>query len=169
MLVGLICCTSVAESKRPDAGSAGSEALRPMLACRAIAADAERLACFDRAAKELEDAAAKHDVLVMDSRSITRARRSLFGFGMPSLDIFTGSKADEQIENEISSTVRTAQRDADGNWIITIEDGAVWHQTGGTIGGAVRNGDAIVIRRAALGSYFLRVGNRPGVKARREG
>lgn len=165
----LLIGTAADAARSRPADPPGSEALRPVFACRAIAKDQDRLACYDQAARTLEEASARHDVVVVDQQAVTQARRSLFGFSMPTLDIFRSARPDDAAESEITSTIRAAQRDADGNWVVTIEDGAVWHQTGGIVGGTVRPGEKVVIKRASLGSYFMRLGSRPGVKARREG
>ncbi|WP_419826554.1 hypothetical protein [Sphingomonas sp.] len=159
---------AAATAKRRSAEPTSSDALQPVLACRLVTGEAERLACYDKAAAVLGDAAAKRDIVVVDAQVVSKARRSLFGFSTAPLDLFK-SKADEPEPTEVSSTVRAARRDADGNWIVTIDDGAVWHQTGGMVGGTVKAGDAVIIKRATLGSYFMRLGKRPGVKARREG
>jgi hypothetical protein len=143
-------------------------------ACRSIADSAQRLACFDQSVAKLQEAADKQDIMVVDREQVRQTRRSLFGFSVPDLGIFGGgNKADKHTDDrddvkEITGTVRTARMDGEGNWIVTLDDGAVWHQTDGAVGIAPRAGGQVTIRRAALGSYFLRVGNQPGVKARRE-
>lgn len=160
------------------------EALQPLLSCRAETDAAARLACYDKAADALKAATERRDIVVVDKAEVQKARRSLFGFAIPSLKLFgADDRAGDQRRSgdrrgptgidaevdEVATSVRSARQDRDGLWIITMEDGAVWHQTGGTLAVTPKAGSAVTIRRAALGSYFLRVGRAPGVKARREG
>lgn len=163
---------AVAASQRPATDTQQSGALETVLNCRSIAGATERLACFDRSVDALQSATTKHDIMVVDREAVRRTRRSLFGFNLPGGSIFGDSdkRSDTpQEEREITSTVRSAHLAADGNWVVVLDDGAVWHQTDGTMAVTPKPGTPIVIRRAALGSYFLRVGSQPGVKARREG
>lgn len=150
-----------------------SPALGDVIACRAIADAAQRLACFDSKVGALQDATNKRDIVVVDRQEVREARRSLFGFTLPSLRIFGDSAsgkpdAEEPEQKEITATVRSARQDGADNWIIVLEDGAIWHQTDGAIAVGPKPGTQVTIRRAALGSYFIRVGKQPGVKARRE-
>ncbi|USI73325.1 hypothetical protein [Sphingomonas morindae] len=148
-----------------------------MLRCRTIAVATERLACFDQAATALDQAQSRHDIVVMDRQEIRQTRRSLFGFALPAIPLFAhdegsakGKEArhEEEEDAQISSTIREAHEGPDG-WVVTLEDGAVWRQTGGeTVGATLKPGMAVIVRRGALGSYFLKPGNRPGFKVRRE-
>jgi hypothetical protein len=143
-----------------------------IVGCRSISDAGQRLACFDRTVGALQDATAKHDIVVVDRQQVRETRRSLFGLSLPNLPIFgdsgTGKDADENRVKEVSSTVRSAREDGAGNWIVILEDGAVWHQTSGDIAIGPKPGTPVTIREAALGSYFMRIGKQPGVKARRE-
>jgi len=173
--VALILFTTAAYAAEPE--PARNTALDAVLNCRKLADPAQRLACFDKSVDSLQTANANRDIVVVDRGEIRKARRSLFGFNVPSLKIF-GSDQDRKVrgtpagiegeDDEINTTITSAHRDANGNWVVTLADGAVWRQTDGTIALGPRAGGAITIRRAALGSYFMRIGKQPGVKARRE-
>lgn len=150
-----------------------AKAFDEVVACRAIADNAQRLACFDQSVSKLQEAADKRDIMVVDREQIGETRRSLFGFSLPDIGIFGGGKPDRhggdaEDLKQITGTVRSARMDGAGQWIVTLEDGAVWHQTDGTLGIGPKPGTPVIVRRAALGSYFLKVGSQPGVKARRE-
>ena len=68
-------------------------------ACRAIADPTQRLACYDKQAGALLDAAQTGDVAVVDKAEVRKARKSLFGFTMPNIPFFAGDKsADEAPE-----------------------------------------------------------------------
>ena len=175
MSIGLLgAATAAVAAARDVPPMAGAKAFDQLLACKGIADSAQRLACYDQTVGTLADAKAKRDIVVVDKQEVREAKRSLFGFTLPNLRIFgdsdggKGKSAEEPEETEITATAQSARQDGDGNWIIVLDDGAVWHQTAGDIAMAPKPGTQITIRRAALGSYFLRVGKQPGVKARRE-
>lgn len=62
--------------------------LQQTLDCAAIKADAERLACYDRTVAALGKAEEAKEIVVTDREQMREARRSLFGFRLPSLRIF---------------------------------------------------------------------------------
>jgi len=72
--------------------------------------------------------------------------------------------------NQIEGTVAGVTQNADGGWIIKLADGSVWSQTDDTpVALDPRRGDKITVKRGALGSYFVKIGNQPGFKAKRIG
>ena len=149
-----------------SADDAGGRSVKALTECRAITADTARLACFDRAAAALAAAVEAKDVAIVDRQEIRRARRSLFGFALPSFSFLGGDDrggaqdadpAREAEFQEINSTVKSARASGSyGRFDITLDDGAVWQNTE-TLRVAPRSGAAVRIRRAAMGSYFLRV------------
>lgn len=143
--------------------------LSALEACRAIGADAARLACFDREADALLSATRTGELSVVDRADMKIARRSLFGFSLPKLPFFAGDKSGEDASDELATTIVSAQHAANGRYRITIAEGdAVWETTDTPMGfNMPRSGDKIVIKKASLGSYFLRVGGQIGVKGRR--
>ena len=138
-------------------------------ACRAIAADTARLACFDREAAALLAATASGQVSVVDRADMKAARRSLFGFALPRLPFFSGDKSAEDTVDQIESTIRSVQPIDNGRYRMTLADGdAVWETTESPMRlNMPRRGDKIVIKKASLGSYFLRIGGQIGVKGQR--
>jgi len=172
--VALLGTTAAAEPHGAPMGvPAQTKALDDMVACRSVTDATQRLACFDEKVGALQDATARHDIVVVNRQEVRDARRSLFGFTLPSLRIFGDSDqgkpdATEPEEKEITATIRSARQDGAGNWIVILEDGAIWHQTDGAVAVGPKPGMQVTIRKAALGSYFMRVGKQPGVKARRE-
>lgn len=156
--------------------SVQAKAFSSVLSCRGIADAVERLACFDRNAQTLQSAADNKEIIVVDRAEVQKARRSLFGFNLPGLKILGGKDPAERSahgavaaeDEEITSTVASAQQDRDGYWIVGLPDGAVWHQSGGTVALRPRPGSPVTIRRGSMGSYFIKFGKQPGVKAQRE-
>lgn len=147
-------------------------ALQALTACRAIANDAERLACYDRTATALNDSVEKKEVVVLDKQEVRKTKRSLFGFSLPKLPFFGNDKEEDKAEEaefqEISTTIKGLRRLKTGHWSFTIEDGAVWQTTEyGSTAPAV--GEAVTIKKGALGSYFIRFGKARPVKGMRVG
>lgn len=156
---------------RADTGKDQVEALR---ACRAIAADAERLACFDRTAAEVLAAADKGDIRVVTRGDIEQTKRGLFGFSLPKLNIFGGGDDDDdkdEIEplDMLESTVTSARQVDRSTYVFTIADGgATWQiKDAQTRFIPPKRGDKVVFKRAALGSYFIRINSQIGVKGKR--
>jgi len=155
-----------AQRQRPE--QERPEVLSRVVQCRGIASAEERLACFDREVATLDAAQASGQLLTMDRQQVRRARRSLFGLTVPNLGIFGDDNEDEEEAARIESTVRSASQNAEGKWIITIEDGARWLQVDSrNLNFPPRAGQPIRIRRASLGSYFANVNNQVAIRMRR--
>lgn len=142
-----------------------------LAACRAITDPTERLACYDKEAGALLTATQSGDVSVVDRADLRKARKSLFGFSMPSLPFFSGDESASEVSDTLESTITQANGIGYGKFRITIAEGnAVWETTEsyGTMRDP-RAGDKISIKRGPLGSYMLRIGKNRGVKGRRVG
>lgn len=152
------------EAPRP----AALEALR---ACQGIAADAARLACYDRAAAALSAQVEKKEVIVLDQQDVKKTKRSLFGFTLPRISIFgDGGKSDrdEPEFTQIETTVQHVRSLGNGKVAFTVDEGAQW-QTTEPSPDLPKPGDKVTIKRAALGSYFIRFGKARVVKGMRVG
>jgi hypothetical protein len=137
-----------------------------LLACRAITDSTQRLACYDRQSGAVAQALEKRDLVVIDKERAAQARRSLFGFSVPS---FAGLLGGGEL-NQVEGTVASAVQNADGGWTIKLSDGSVWTQTDDTpVALDPRRGDKVVVKRGTLGSYFIKLGSQPGFKAKRIG
>jgi hypothetical protein len=139
--------------------------MQALAACRQVADAAARLACYDQASDKLAEAVERRDVVVLDRTEIKRTRRSLFGFSLPSIPLFRGEQGEEQ--TEIESKITSASSMGMGKWQIVIEDGAVWQTTDSSNIRDPKSGQKIVIKKGALGSYFIRVNGQRGVRGRR--
>jgi len=147
------------------------ELFEALVRCRAIAADAERLQCFDRAAASLQEAAERRDLVVVDRQQVRESRRRLFGLPLPRLPIFGGGDDDDDAEEirSIESEVASAYQHGNGQWVVRLEDGSTWVQTDDNIiAGRPRAGQPVRVTRAALGTYMMRVNGQPGVRVRRQ-
>lgn len=147
------------------AQQAADDRLAPLRACAAIADPAQRLACYDREAGVVVAAVNTGDVRLVERREVEQTRRSLFGFTVPRLGIFgDDEEAPDTLETTITG-VRSLGQDA---WAIQVAEGSVWQITNAPSRlRTPKAGDAIVIKKAALGSFFIRIAGQTGVKGRR--
>jgi hypothetical protein len=157
---------------QPKQNQERPELFEALVRCRAIAGDAERLRCFDTASAALEQAAERRELVVVDRAQVRESRRRLFGLALPHLPIFGGgddSRADEDEVTSLEGTLASASQDSLGHWMVRLADGSLWVQTDNRpLAFRPRNGQPVVINRAALGSYMMRVNNQPGVRVRRQ-
>ena len=127
------------------------------MACSAVTPDLDRLACFDRATARLKAAEQSGAVIIMPRARVEETRRALFGFAVPS------GPALDAVETTLISASQS-----DG-WVFRLADGSVWRQVDTTaLNFRPREGMPVRIRRAAVGSYMLKVGDSPAVRARRQ-
>src|SRR5438309_4280396 len=86
--------------ERPDAFEA-------LIKCRAISDEKARLQCFDAASSAMEQAAARHDLVVIDRKQMRETRRTLFGLEIPRLHIFGGGGGGDDEAEEVKSIEST--------------------------------------------------------------
>lgn len=171
-LAGLSPTAHAAKDSAQDrAAPKAARIVDDLAACRAIAADAPRLACFDRTAAALETARADKQLVVVDREDVQKTKRSLFGFSLPKINLFGGGdgKADDEPElKEIDSVLKGVRSIPNGLFVVTLEDGQQW-QFIDPMNFPPRAGEPIHIKRGALGAYFGSVKGRTGVKIKRLG
>ncbi|HEX9964203.1 MAG TPA: hypothetical protein VGB04_04390 [Allosphingosinicella sp.] len=154
---------------KPKAREAGSNALiQGLSACRAIADEKARLACYDAASERLAQAVERKELVVLDRQEINETRRSLFGFSVPNIPLFRGEGGEQ--ESQLETVIAGASSLGSGKWQIRLEDGAIWQTNEGWLGLAdPRPGQKIVIKRGTLGNYFLRINGQRGIRGKRVG
>lgn len=103
------------------------ETLARLMACRGIAENTARLACFDTAAGALDTAERQGDLVVIDRAGVAETRRQLFGFEMPSLPRLFGPEGAVELES-IDSTLASASSVGEGRWVFRLADGSEWRQ-----------------------------------------
>ena len=163
--LGLVGAASAADV--PDA------VLKSLNACQAVKDVAERAACYDAAVAALNNAVKTGEVVIVEKKQAEKARREAFGFNLPSLAIFDraaggGTKEAAKPLDSVTGQVKRASRDGLDKWVIELGDGAVWRQIDNEpISPAPKPGAPVEIRRASMGSYFMKVGSARGVRARR--
>ena len=145
--------------------------LRALDACRAIADNGARLACFDRTAAALLTATRSGELNVVDRGQLRQARRSLFGFAMPKLPFFAGDRSAEEDQSTLETRVKSVRALANDRYRVVIADGdAVWETSESYMTFTPpRAGDKLSIKRGPLGSFFLQFAGQRGVRGRRVG
>jgi hypothetical protein len=168
----------VAAGLSPAMGSAASRAPAPdpthaavvqaISDCRKIAENAARLACFDQAASALDQAQAQGKVVVVDSDQVKAVRRQSFGFNIPSIALFSHSGKEDPMD-KVTVELTGGHTGPDGRWRFTTVDDAVWRQTDSDeLYNPPHQGSSMVIRKAALGSFFCKIDGQSAIRCVRE-
>lgn len=147
-----------------------AELFEALVRCRSVAEAAARLQCFDAAVAALDAAASRREVVVVDRAQVREGRRRLFGLALPRIPIFGGGEeeAEEDRVQTVEGVVASATQNASGQWVVVLQDGAVWAQADNyDLALRPRAGHRVVINRAAMGSFMMRINNQSGIRARR--
>jgi hypothetical protein len=164
--MAMLLVSAGSSARQVDAGPPPPQ-VNALLACRSIADSTERLACYDKNAAAVGDAVAKRDLVVFDRESVRKTKRGLFGFSIPNLGIFGDDDKQEEIK-QVEGTILTTAFNSDGGYIFRLEDGTNWSQIDGKpFAIPPQRGDKVVVKKGALGSFFLSIPGSPGVKVRR--
>ncbi len=142
--------------------------MQEVLDCRAVADNTQRLACFDKAVGTLAQADQTGDLITIDREQRRTVRRQAFGLSLPSLSMFDrGEKVEEN--DHIAVTVSHAERNNAGKWVVVLDDGAVWRQIDSEpLDASPKAGQKAVIRRAALGSFMLKLAGESSIRVHRD-
>ena len=155
----------------PSVHAAEKEIVRPkvytdIVACRSITDASARLQCFDNATQALETATENRQVVMLDQGEVQKTKKSLFGFALPNIPFFGESAEDQANEfKEIEGELAGVQTLAYGKYQFTVQDAGTWQTTQAT-SAFLKNGKKFRIKRAALGSYMLVIGN-TGIRVKR--
>ena len=174
LLIPMVAIAATATGQSPAAAKTAptpSPLVIAIEACRKIADPTQRLACYDRAAPALVDAARTGEVRVVDRGQVRQVRRSLFGYSMPKLPFFSGDDSATDTPDELATTIKSVRDIGYGKYRIVLTEGdAVWETTEASISvSEPKAGQKISIRRGPMGSYFVRINGQRSVKGRRVG
>jgi hypothetical protein len=161
-----------------DKAKPRAAALQAVVDCRKVTDPNQRLACYDAATGSLEAAEASGDVVVVDREQVREAQRSAFGFNFRLPGFMTGggggeaggeTKGSTSAELDTLETTVSEARLVNGKWVVRLPDGAIWNQTDNTfMPRPPKAGSKVVIKKAALGSYFMSLDGQRSVRAKRE-
>ena len=168
LCAGAVAAGSAALAQRKAAPAPPSALVTALDRCRTIADAAQRLACFDSAAGALVAAANSGDIRVVDRAQIQQAKRSLFGFSMPKLSLFSGDSDDDKVDR-LETTIKSVEQLNSGHYrIVLAAEDAVWVTSESKLNlDPPRKGQKITILAGPLGSYFLRINGQNGIRGRR--
>lgn len=156
-----------AQADNDEEQLATPQVFNDLVACREIADDSQRLACYDRQVAAMQQAESDESIIVVDREEVRQAERGLFGIRLPSIRLFGGS--DENRVNEISATIANVSGSPRRGWTFRLDDGSLWMQTElrDQLSRDPRAGMPIVIRRAALGSFRAEIDGMRLIRVRR--
>jgi hypothetical protein len=165
---GALAALAVAGSAAGAEAPTRAPAMQPVLDCRTIADSTQRLACFDKAVDALAKAEETGDLVTIDRAQRRAVRRQAFGLTLPSLAMFDKGEKPEEA-NRITANLASASRNGSGKWVIVLDDGAVWRQIDDEeLEPPPRRGQSAVIRRAALGSFMMRIEGQSSIRVHRD-
>lgn len=143
--------------------------IQSLEACQQVSADAARLACMDAAVSAIVTASREGDLRMVDGEDVRQTRRRLFGFSLPDLDIFGGDDGEDDELDMLESTITAVRYTASDAFQFKIAEGdALWQVSNAPARlRRVEVGDAVVFKKASLGSYFIRIDDQIGVKGKR--
>ncbi len=139
-----------------------------LVACKAEAEDAKRLACYDRTAGALADATAKGQIAVVNREDVRQTRRALFGFVMPKLPFFSDDDSASDTPDVIDSTAVSVRAEKYGMFTVVIEGGAVW-RTSEVVRRDPKPGSTVRLKRGKVGGFFMGFDGGIAVRASRVG
>jgi len=145
--------------------SFAADPLAPLLACRALADSAARLACFDRESGNLAGAPAS--VAAPASSSKDTSAKDNFGLSegvVTQKEVAAGARPADI--NKIDAHLVTVSSTGSGLAIFTLDNGQVWRQLAPEEMLA-RPGDQLTVTRGLLHSYWLQIKRGRGCKVTR--
>ena len=136
--------------------------------CQKVTDGAARLACYDKAVPALVGAADSGDIKVVDRESVRKARRSLFGFSLPSIPFFNSEDGKDAAPSRLDSTILNFSSIGNGFYRFTIaDDRAVWESTEAAMVRDAKAGEPVTITRGAMGGFWAKIGKRRELRVRR--
>lgn len=163
-LISVITATQL-DAASPSVTPSKAVGVVKLLGCQLVAENGARLACFDREAPAVSSALNRRDLVVVDRDEIRRTRRSMFGLSLPNITFLGGDK--EEISH-IDSVLEGTSHNRDGGYVFRLQDDSRWTQVDDrAFALEPSQGEKVVVKRAAMGSYILTVGRQPGVRVQR--
>jgi hypothetical protein len=140
--------------------ASGERVLQSLTRCRELETPAAQLECFQKATSALETAVKSKDVTILDRQDIRKARRSLFGFTLPRIGLFSSGNRDDSPDDrkeleELNTSIASVRPIANGRVELRLaEDDALWVTTD-PMAFPPKVGAKVRIRKGALGNYFI--------------
>jgi hypothetical protein len=151
--------------------------LEKVYACAGVADGAQRLACFDSAVASLKQAENSGGLAVVNREQIDKAEKEAFGLATPSLSALAESarSAGSTVVAEtpkalerVTFPVKAVRMGPDNKYRFVMENGQEWRQTDTIKLPAIGKGPwQAEIRKAAIGTYMLKLDDRTAVRVKR--
>jgi hypothetical protein len=153
------------------------DVLGQVYACRDVADETQRLACYDGAVGRLRQAQDTGNLVAVDRGQAQEMDREAFGFSLPSLSrIFGGGDNNqsaastprfERVDN-IQMEIASVTHQRNGPSTFRMTNGQTWVQIDDEVARNVRQGGRVTVRRASLSSYLMSVeAGGPAIRVRR--
>lgn len=168
--LALLACTSL-PTVAEGAERRGDHLVSALASCGTLPTE-QRLACYERSATDLIGALDRREIRLVDRETLQSAKRSLFGFSLPHLNLFGTGQDDPRAATdtdvrEITSTVTAARPVSYGLWGIALAEGGEWQTLTDSPAFDPRKGDTITIKAGMLGHYTARIGKGRAVDVKR--
>ncbi|ATW04049.1 hypothetical protein C8024_05755 [Sphingopyxis sp. BSNA05] len=158
-------------AKDDDENTSPPAIFQDVIDCQKVTDATARLACYDAKVSTLAAAQESRQVVVADREQIQEARRGLFGFSLPKIRLFGGGSDEKDKEERIEqleTTITSARQFGYGKWMLTLEEGGRWQQTDTIrLNSEPRNGDKILIKTGAMGSYLASINGQRSIRVKR--
>jgi hypothetical protein len=176
-LLACMIAPAAAQEQSPTGGIVDQ-----VYACAEISAEAERLACYDRAVGRMREAQTRGDLVAVDREQARTIEREAFGFSLPSLPRLFGRRDGADAESaSVSSTsglggveelefeIARVSRRPNGPATFTMVNGQVWVQIDDENARMAREGGKVTIRRATFNSFLMSIeAGGPAIRVRRQ-
>jgi hypothetical protein len=138
-------------------------------ACVQIPDSAARLACYDQTVGKLKSAETAGDVAIVDRQGVKEMEADSFGFCLPSFARLFGAKPGEDgAVAEVKAALTSVRINSEAQGVFALDNGPTWRQIDTTRITGMKNGQAVTIKRASLGSFMLvRAKGGAGIRVRR--
>lgn len=168
------CVTGAAHAQPAPERAQSPEAMSKVYACAEIADAQQRLACFDAAVAGMRTAETRGEFAAVDANRVRQIERESFGFMLPSLPrlgLPSGRRdgnavAEEPAQSQAMKIARLGRFDGRNSFI--MDNGQVWVVLDTQENRLARQGAAVTVRKATLGSYLMSVdAGGPALRVRR--
>jgi len=156
----------------PAAAQQGASPVDKVYACAGTKDDAKRLACYDEAVGRLKQAVAEGEVTTYSRAEIATIQKEAFGLFTsavpPEVEKAAGKNPSEKLDN-VEVSIVSWREDPAGNLVLTTDTGQVWRQSDST---RVKLRGAgpwpARIKSGTFATFFVKIGDQPAMRAKRE-
>ncbi|WP_174278221.1 hypothetical protein [Sphingomonas bacterium] len=133
--------------------------------CHAIAADAARLACYDRASATVVALRSSGALIALDRDAVRKKNTAEFGLG-PSRKPPAHARPDDFPAgiDQVSGTVTEVTSSSYGRYLVAMNNGMVWETIDPATPG---KGETMVVKRGRLGAFRAFIGGERSVQVQR--